>query len=70
MNKLVNQNTNDLKKSLDKIKQEKIELNKNDKNSTNNKNENDRLNPANILLMKTSWRRLDEVFRLRLQKTS
>ena len=50
MNKLVNQNTQDLKKSLDKIKQEKIELNKNEKNSTNNKNENDRLNPANIRL--------------------
>ena len=50
MNKLVNQNTNDLKKSLDKIKQEKIELNKNEKNSTNNKNENDRLNAANIPL--------------------
>ena len=50
MNKLVNQNTQDLKKSLGKIKQEKIELNKNEKNSTNNKNENDRLNPANIPL--------------------
>ena len=50
MNKLLNQNTNDLKKSLDKIKQEKIELNKNEKNSTNNKNENDRLNAANIPL--------------------
>ena len=50
MNKLVNQNTQDLKKSLDKIKQEKIELNKNEKNSTNNKNENDRLNAANIPL--------------------
>ena len=32
------------KKKLDKIKQQKIELNKDERNSTNNKNENDRLN--------------------------
>ena len=29
---------------MDKIKQQKIELNKDERNSTNNKNENDRLN--------------------------
>ena len=40
VNKLVNQNK-DLKKSLDKIKQQKIKLNKHERNSTNNKNEND-----------------------------
>ena len=38
------QNTQDLRKSLDKIKQQKIKLNKDERNSTNNKNENDRLN--------------------------
>ena len=38
------QDTQDLRKSLDKIKQQKIKLNKDERNSTNNKNENDRLN--------------------------
>ena len=38
------QNTQDLRKSLDKIKQQKIKLNKDERNSTNNKNENDRVN--------------------------
>ena len=42
--KLLNQNTKELKKSLEKIKQQKIELSKDERNSTNNKNENDRLN--------------------------
>ena len=42
--KLFNQNTQELKKSLKKIKQQKIELNKDERNSRNNKNENDRLN--------------------------
>ena len=42
--KLLNQNTQELKKSLEKIKQQKIELSKDERNSTNNKNENDRLN--------------------------
>ena len=37
-------NTQDLKKGFDKIKQKMIELNKDERNSTNNKNENDRLN--------------------------
>ena len=42
--KLLNQNTQEIKKSLEKIKQQKIELNKDERNSRNNKNENDRLN--------------------------
>ena len=44
VNKLLSQNTQDLRKSLNKIKQQKIELNKDERNSTNNENENDRLN--------------------------
>ena len=44
VNKLLDQNTQDLRKSLDEIKQQKIELDKDERNSTNNKNENDRLN--------------------------
>ena len=44
VNKLLSQNTQDLKKSLNEIKEQKIELNKDERNSTNNKNENDRLN--------------------------
>ena len=44
VNKLLRQNTQDLTKSLDEIKQQKIKLNKDERNSTNNKNENDRLN--------------------------
>ena len=47
VNKLLGQNKQDLKQSLDEIKQQKIELNKDERNSTNNKNENDRL--KNIL---------------------
>ena len=43
VNKLLSQNTQDFKKSLDKIKQQKVELNKDERNSTN-KNENNRLN--------------------------
>ena len=44
-NKLLSQNTQDLKKkSLDEIKQQKIELNKDEQNSTNDKNGNYRLN--------------------------
>ena len=42
VNKFLGQNTQDLRKSLDNIKQQKIKLNKNERNSTNNKNENDR----------------------------
>ena len=44
VNKLLSQNTQDLKNSLNEIKEQKIELNKDERNSTNNKNENDRLN--------------------------
>ena len=44
VNKLLGQNTQDLKKSLDKIKQQNIKLNKDQRNSANNRNENDRLN--------------------------
>ena len=43
MSKLLSQKTQDFKKSLDQIKQQKIELNKDERNSTNNKNENSRL---------------------------
>ena len=48
VNKLLGQNTQDLTKSLDKIKQQKIKLNEDERNGTNNKNENDELN--NILV--------------------
>ena len=44
VNNVLRQNTQDLRKSLDEIKQQKIKLNKDERNSTNNKNENDRLN--------------------------
>ena len=37
VSKLISQNTQDLKKRLDKIKQQKIELNKDERNSTNKK---------------------------------
>ena len=37
MSNLLNQNTKDLKKSLDKIKQQKIKLDTDEKNSKNNK---------------------------------
>ena len=42
--KLSNQNTQDLKKNLGKIKEQKIKLDKGERNSTKNKNQNDRLN--------------------------
>ena len=44
MSGLLSQNTQDLKKNLDRIKQQKIKLDKDERNSANNKNENDRLN--------------------------
>ena len=44
VNELLDQNTQDLRKILDDIKQQKDELHKDERNSTNNKNENDRLN--------------------------
>ena len=44
VNNLLGQNTQDLRKSLDEIEQQKIELEKDERNSTNNKNGNDSLN--------------------------
>ena len=44
VNKLLGQNTQDLKKRLNEINQQKIKLNEDEINSTNNKNENDELN--------------------------
>ena len=44
VNNLLGQNTQDLRKSLNEIKKQKIELSKDERNSTNDKNENDRLN--------------------------
>ena len=44
MSNLLSQNTQDLKKSLAKIKQRKIKLDTDERHSTNNKNEGDRLN--------------------------
>ena len=44
VNKLLGQNTQDLRKSLDKIKQQKVKLNEDERNSTNNINKNDELN--------------------------
>ena len=44
VNNLLSQNKQDLRKSLDEIKQQKIELDKDERNGTNNKTENDRLN--------------------------
>ena len=50
--KLLGQNTQDLRKSLDKIKQEKIKLSEDERNSTNNKNKNDELNNMLIVIDK------------------
>ena len=47
VNKLLGANTQDLKKSLNEIKQQKIKLNEDERNSTNKKNGKDELN--NIL---------------------
>ena len=44
VNKLIGQNTQDLRKSLNEIKQQKIKLNEDERNSTNNKNKNDEFN--------------------------
>ena len=44
INNLLSQNTQDLRKSLNEIKQQKIKLNEDERNSTNNKNKIDRLN--------------------------
>ena len=50
VNKLLSENTQDLRKSLDEIKQQKIKLNEGERNSTNNKNENERLNNIQIAI--------------------
>ena len=47
VNKSLGQNMQDLRKGLDEIKQQTIELKKDERNSTNNKDKNDRL--SNIL---------------------
>ena len=44
VNNVLRQNTQDLRKSLDEIKQQKIKLNEDERNSTNNNIENDKLN--------------------------
>ena len=44
VNKLLGQNTQDLKQSLNEIKQQKIILNEDERNSTSNKKKNDELN--------------------------
>ena len=44
MSELLSQKAQDFKKSFEKIKQQKIKLNKSERTSTNNKNENDRRN--------------------------
>ena len=44
VNSVLRQNTQDLRKSLDEIKQQKIKLNEDERNSTNNNIENDELN--------------------------
>ena len=43
VNNLLSRDTQDLKKGLNEIKQQKIKLNKDERNSTNNKNKNDEL---------------------------
>ena len=44
VNNVLRQNTQDLRKSLDEIKQQKIKLNEDERNSINNNIENDELN--------------------------
>ena len=44
INKSLDQNTQDLRKSLDKIKQQKIKLNEDKRHNTNDKNKNNELN--------------------------
>ena len=47
VNNLLSQNKQDLRKSLNEIKQQKIKLNEDERNSTNNKNKNDELSVIN-----------------------
>ena len=51
VNDLLDQNTQDLKKRLNEIKQQKIKLDKDERNSTNNKNENDRPDQKGVKLL-------------------
>ena len=44
VNNVLRQNTQDLRKSLDEIKRQKIKLNEDERSSTNNNIENDELN--------------------------
>ena len=53
VNNLLSQNTQDLRKILNKIKQQKIKLNEDEENSTNNKKENDKLNNILIIISRT-----------------
>ena len=51
VNNLLDQNTQDLRKRLNEIKQQKIKLDKDERNSTNNKNENDRPDQKGVKLL-------------------
>ena len=51
VNDLLDQNTQDLKKRLNEIKQQKIKLDKDERNSTNDKNENDRPDQKGVKLL-------------------
>ena len=54
VNKLLGQNTQELRKSLDEINQQKIKLNKDERNNTDNKNENDTLSMTLSVLSQNS----------------
>ena len=54
VNNLLSQNKQGLIKSLDEIKQGKIELNKDERNSRNNKNKNDTLNTILSVIDRTN----------------
>ena len=54
VNNLLSQNKQGLRKSLDEIKQGKIELNKDERNSRNNKNKNDTLNTILSVIDRTN----------------
>ena len=54
VNKLLGQNTQELRRSLDEINQQKIKLNKDERNNTDNKNENDTLSMTLSVLSQNS----------------
>ena len=54
VNNLLSQNTQGLRQRLDEIKQRKIELNKDERNSRNNKNKNDTLNTILSVIDRTN----------------